>query len=373
MKKILLLVLVVVVLIALVGCGGNKAKSDDTESSTPPATTEDSEQGEDSEDTTATETEPVEYPELTISLGHAAAEELTMQQGSLAFKELAESESGGNVKVDIFANGALGNDLDMTDSLLSGDLELGLISQFALATVTGMDEILLYDLPWFSGGKGDNMFEIYYNDPAFNIIFRERLEEKGLKLLGYDHIGSYGFNATKSIRSVADAKGMKMRTAENALIVDMFKSLDIDPVVINLMEIFTAIQQGTCDGIYTTDTMMWQTKTYEVADQVTILDNAYCSAFLLVGMDYWNSLDANTQALLEKAGDAYTTTCRAGREAEDQMCKSTFEENGVEVYYLTDEEKQAFSDACEPVRQAWKEKIGADLYDMAADYIATLK
>jgi len=43
---------------------------------------------------------------------------------------------------------------------------------------------------------------------------------------------------------------------------------------------------------------------------------------------------------------------------------------GVAITHLTDEQRQAFVDATRGVYDAWKERIGADLVEMAEESIA---
>jgi len=42
------------------------------------------------------------------------------------------------------------------------------------------------------------------------------------------------------------------------------------------------------------------------------------------------------------------------------------------VYELTEDEQAEFRASCEDLHQRWRELIGPDLYDMSAEYIATL-
>lgn len=54
----------------------------------------------------------------------------------------------------------------------------------------------------------------------------------------------------------------------------------------------------------------------------------------------------------------------------DQSLIEEIKGYGVNVVTLTEEERQAFVDATRDVYDAWKDKVGADLVNMAEESIA---
>ena len=63
----------------------------------------------------ATADEPIE-----IVISHIADENHTWHKGSEKFKEVAEEKSGGRLKVTIYPNSQLGNEIDTIQSILTG-------------------------------------------------------------------------------------------------------------------------------------------------------------------------------------------------------------------------------------------------------------
>ena len=64
---------------------------------------------------------------VTLKLGHAAPESDLQQNMSLFFKKEVEARTGGDVKVNIFPNGLLGNDAQMIDGTRSGILDISMV------------------------------------------------------------------------------------------------------------------------------------------------------------------------------------------------------------------------------------------------------
>ena len=62
----------------------------------------------------------------------------------------------------------------------------------------------------------------------------------------------YGYrlltNDVKEVQSMADLKGMKIRTMSSTYQVQTWECLDAVPTVISFSELFTALQQHTVDG-----------------------------------------------------------------------------------------------------------------------------
>jgi len=354
--QVLSLILVVVLVASLfAGCTGGGAAT-----TTPVATA------------APTATVAPEREAVTWRMSHGLLPTMSIGVGGLAFADKMAELSDGKVTIDVYDSASIGADVVTAEYVMMDDLDLAQISSFAMASTVGIDAALMYDLPWHTGGNAADLPTIFANDPAYKIIFDDMLAEKGLKQLGWGHIGAYGFGATSMLTNAEQINGAKIRTAENAMIVDLFNSLGVKPVVININEVFTAIQQGVCDGIYTTLSMMYMMKTYEIANQIAEYDNAWCYTWLIINKDRYDALDAEMQGWLTEAGATYTTETLAQVEKDDAMIIKAFEDSGATYYMLTDAEKQAFSDQCGDLRTKWRDLVGADVYDMSVEYIATL-
>jgi TRAP-type C4-dicarboxylate transport system substrate-binding protein len=163
---------------------------------------------------------------------------------------------------------------------------------------------------------------------------------------------------------------MKFRTAENPLIVDWFGALGANPVVVSINEVFTALQQGVMDGVYTTITMMAQTKTYEVAKEITSLNNTLGMTFLVMNLDKFNSLTPEQQATMEEAGRAYIAAQREASMTETERVVAEMEATGAVYYSLNAEEVIPFREAVEPVYDKWRSQIGEAYFAETEEYIA---
>lgn len=65
--------------------------------------------------------------ETTLKLAHAAPESDLQQTMSLFFKEQVEARTDGNVMVNLFPSGQLGNDAQMIDGIRSGIIDIAMV------------------------------------------------------------------------------------------------------------------------------------------------------------------------------------------------------------------------------------------------------
>ena len=133
------------------------------------------------------------------------------------------------------------------------------------------------------------------------------IKEAGARCLSIVDIGfrQLTSNAKFPVRSLADAKGMKIRTPQNPLIVSTFKALGLNPTAVSFAETFNALQQGVVDGQECAYNLTTTLKFYEAQKYGTDINYAVHSANIIVN-EKW------LQSLTEKQRDALI---RAGREA----------------------------------------------------------
>ena len=118
----------------------------------------------------------------------------------------------------------------------------------------------------------------------------------------------------------------------------------------NWSEVFTAIQQGTIDGQENGVSITSTSKMQEVQDYLTMWNYSYENDLFVANTEVWNSLEPETQELLQACA---TEACEWGRdalEAEEAEILEEFEAGGMTITYLTEEEQAAFDEAIAPFK-----------------------
>ncbi len=328
----------------------------------------------------ADEAEPVDYsnyewPEVTWRIAHATAVDNPCDKGTVAFANYIMEKTGGKITVENYPAGQLGTDIAQVEACLLGDLEFTSGSSFALHQNSGVDGVMMWDIPWFyspwRAEAGMDLLAIK-EDPAFNEIFVNQLGEKGIKYLNISNFGSYVVIANKPIKTAEDMKGLKVRAAENEMLVQALTEWGSQPVVINMFELYTALEQGTCDAAYAPDTVVYQFGLQDAVDYISYLEGGVIPCYLSCSMEFWDSLDPELQQLVTEAAQAY---CDASFECEEDYVYEMFDADdaaGCEIVRLTNEEKEAFKEATSDTWASWRDRIGADLFDASQEYTKSI-
>ena len=127
-------------------------------------------------------------------------------QGAVRLAEVAEQQSKGRVKVDVFDAGQLGGELDMVSQIRLGSLDMAIIGSGIVASVEPTFSITELPFIW----KSDDSARKVLDGPTGRKILG-LLEVKGIKPLAWGEWGFRGILTTKRpIEAPDDLKGLKI-------------------------------------------------------------------------------------------------------------------------------------------------------------------
>lgn len=280
---------------------------------------------------------------FTMKFGHSMPTDTSRHKSLLVFKDFVEKESEGRIVVEIYPSGQLGKEAEMLEALKLGSQEGYIGGVFDSIT----PKLNLYLMP-FLFEDADALMRFANSDMGQEI--NDSAELLGIKLLANGDAGSR--NVTNSIRPVhtpVDMKGLKMRTPPVEAIIKTMKALGANPVSIPYVEVYMALKTGVADGQENPFLNIATMKFHEVQKYMTIMHYMFNPEPFCVGLDWYNSLPSDLQAILDEGADIYTVTQNELRAASSDKDLQTIKDGGVEVYTPTAAERQLFIDACAPV------------------------
>lgn len=296
-----------------------------------------------------------------IKLAHLNAQtpfDIATAAVAAVFKNELEARTGGQIKVEIYPSGTLGNERETMEQVKAG------ITQSYIASVGGVAPFYpLIDIT--SMPFAYNSYEIgcaLYDGP-FGKEFAEDIRKKtGMRVLGFVPQGFFQFtNSERPIKSPEDMKGLKMRTMNNPLHMEFMNSLGAAATPVAWAEIYTALQTGVVDGQHNPITVINLGKLYEVQKYIT-LSNHMAGLYVWVINDAWfNGLSPEEQVAVKGAAEAAII---AGRGI-DRLVTAT--EKGLptvaekmEVYTPTADELAKFREVAIPAAKAFFAKTLGD-------------
>lgn len=304
----------------------------------------------------------------TLKLGHDHTTTSPIQASAEEFKRLVEENSNGQIKVEIYPAQQLGSSREMIESLQIGTLEAVLLPT---AKFGGFDQRLnLADMPFIADTEED-----------FLTIFNGEIGQEamsGLPDIGITGLAYFpeGFKAiTNNVHPITcpdDLKGLKIRTMEAPIIMDMFSAWGANPVPVDFTELYNSLQQNVVDGQENPFLSIHDMKFYEVQKYMTISNHAYLSYFMATSTSWFDALPADLQEVVRQASLDASEYCRQKMSEANDGYLQTIKDYGVEVYTLTADEREAFKTACASLYTDYRDIIGGDLLDRAVAQSAEL-
>lgn len=270
---------------------------------------------------------------IIIKAATQHAEDFPSTIALMKFKEELESKSNGLFEVDVYPNGQLGTETDVISQMQAGTVQVGYCSP---ATATMNPNLNVFDLP-FLFEDYDHVERVITSD-----IFAEICDpfyDHGLRpICSYENGLRVISTTDKKIESLADLKGMKMRTPEAPISIAIFNALGCNATPISFNELYSALQQGVVQGQENGYPTIDTNKYYEVQKYIAETYHMWSANILFVSDTFYQGLTAEQQAMVEEcllASGEYQR--QLYRDMQDGN-KQHLIDNGVEVTYPDMEE-----------------------------------
>lgn len=304
--------------------------------------------------------------DVEIKLAHPNVPDHPMGQGFEYFKQLVEERSGGEIEVTIFDSSKFGNFDSVVQGLQSGLLQMGSASTPNLAPFS--KDFLIFDMPFLipSYEAADLITDGEIGQQA-----AKALEPTGILGMGYIEIGfRHNFNSTRSVETLADMEGMKIRSTPSKAHIATLQSLGANPTPIAWSEVYTALQQQTVDGIDIDLNLAWANNFHEVTENLTLVGSLYSPHLVMGSQIWWMGLSPEHQDLIETAFAEMQVFQRTKIRENEAEILENMREVGMTVVDLTPEERAKFQDASQTVISEFESEIGAELIEKARATIA---
>ncbi len=335
MKKVLSIILCLVLIMSMMtACGG------------------------DQEETAAA---PAEGPEYTIKFAHIENEFTACAQGVQVFKKYIEEGSGGRIAVEILGSGSMGGEREILESVTMGTIEGGMAMSSLFTTY--LPDWNIFDLPFVFKSREDWAAKV---DGEMGQLLAAETESIHVKVLSYFDGGFRAISNTKRpILSMDDFKGIKCRVGESTLMIDTHKALGDNPIPMSFSEIYTALQQGTIDGVDTSVIYVQDGNFQEVAKYCTLTNHTALQMVTFINQDFFDSLPEDLQQVVIDAADKTTVEQRVIAVEVDEKAMQVMTDAGMQIDVPSQEFTDAMIAATAPVVDGYRSQIDAAVFEAA--------
>ncbi len=295
---------------------------------------------------------------VTIKFSHVVAPDTPKGKGAMKFKELAEKYTDGAVLVEVYPNSQLYKDKEELEALQLGAVQM-LAPSLAKFGPLGVQQFELFDLPFLMANY-DDLRKITDGEVGKGLL--ARLEDKGIKGLGYWDNGFKVMSANSPIQTPDDFLGLKMRIQSSKILEAQMQALNAVPQVMAFSEVYQALQTGVVDGTENPPSNMFTQKMHEVQKHATLSNHGYLGYAVIVNKAFWDGLKPDVREKLEQAMAESTVYANSIAKDENEWAMEQMKAAGKTKFHeLTDEERKEWIETLRPVHEQVANRIGPDL------------
>lgn len=241
---------------------------------------------------------PSARAQQNVLIGNATAAD-TQAAANDKFAELITQYTDGKLKAGARHGQSLGTNAQMVSALQSGSVAgMVLPAGFISSTVP---ELALFDLPFLLPGAPAQITAFAAQSKAAEKM-KEVAATKGIHVIGFNGIGPQSFLTKFPVAALSDIQGKKFRVIPSPPRVGAYQDWGAVPRPMEFGEVYTALQQGTLDGMENPPDVIYKSKLHEVAKYYTITEHFAFASVVIVSKRWLDGLPKEQRDAVLKAG-----------------------------------------------------------------------
>jgi len=291
--------------------------------------------------------------QTVIKFGHDQPEATTHHRAALKWKELVESRTKGQIRVNLFPSNLLGNSTQMVEQIQAGALEAAVLPTAWIAPIAPSVQVL--DLPFLFPDR-KTLYQVVDGQVGADIL--KPLNKVNIEGVAFWESGFKQFTGQFPIREPGDYKGRKIRTMPAAVIQEQFRAFGATPTMIDFKELYSALQQNVVDGQENPIASIASMRLFEVQKYLTLSDHGFLAYAFMFNKPFLDKLPKDQRsALIDAAREAGRFQREIIQDAEKAHVEA-FRKAGMQITALTPAQRAKFEQASRPVYDWFTQKYG---------------
>jgi TRAP-type transport system periplasmic protein len=292
--------------------------------------------------------------QTVLKIGYATSKESHYGVGSTVFCDEMEKGTQGRYKCQHFPNSALGGEREEIEAVQLGTQDLVNTSTGPLGNF--VPEAKVFDIPFLFRGY-DHARKVMDGPIGQDVL--KKMQGKGLVGLAWTENGfRHMTNNKHPIVTASDASGLKMRTMENKVHMEGYKTFGILPTPMAFPELFTAMQQGTVDGQENPIPVILSAKFSQVQKYLSLTGHVYSPAVIILSPKVWGQLSEADKKAFVDAAQKGAAAQRKKVNDDESTGIAQLKKDGMQVVEKVDGE--SFRKAVAPAYANFAKEFGAD-------------
>ena len=297
---------------------------------------------------------PVTLATLTLALAGAAAQATEFRSSDIhpddyptvqAVRHMAETlakSSGGKHSIKVFSKSALGNEKDTIEQTKLGALAMTRVN---VAPMNNICPATMVPTMPFLFRSAEHMRKVL--DGAIGDEILKDCEAQGFIGLAFYDSGARSIYSTKKpIKTLADAKGLKVRVQQSDLWVSLLEAMGANATPMPYGEVYTALKTGLVDAAENNTPSYESSRHFEVAKFYSKTEHSMAPEILLFSKRTWDTLPADEQKQIRSAAKESVGFMRKLWDEREEKSLATVKAGGAQIIEV---DKASFQAAMKPV------------------------
>ncbi len=292
--------------------------------------------------------------QTVLKIGYTPPKDSHYGVGATVFCDEIAKGTANRYTCQQFPSSALGGEREMIEAVQLGTQDLVNTSTGPLGNF--VPETKIVDIPFLFRDYA-HARKVMDGPIGQNIL--TKMPAKGLVGLAWTENGfRHMTNNKRPIVTAADAAGLKVRTMENKVHMDGYKSFGLLPTPMAFPELYGALQQGTVDGQENPIPVILSSKFSQVQKHLSMTGHVYSPAVLLLSARVYDKLSEADKKVFVEAARLASTAQRKRVNEDEANGIAQLKKDGMQVVEKVDGE--SFRKAVVPAYAAFAKEFGAD-------------
>ncbi len=219
------------------------------------------------------------------------------------FAEIVNELSNGDIKVEVYHSGQLGDQKTGLLAVMRGDIEMaGDGSPSWFADLGAMPEFGVFEAAYVFKDL-DHLYRVM-SSKMVQDLFDKLAAKTGLRVLDVWYLGTRQLNLVEKVGPVKkpeQLKGVKLRMPNNKTFLDMGRALGANPTPMAFGEVYLALKTGAIDGQDNPLPTNLSAKFVEVTKYIVLTDHQIGMICPVINEKLWKSLPEEYRVYIKKA------------------------------------------------------------------------
>ena len=255
--------------------------------------------------------------------------------------EVLAKASGGKHKIKVFNKGALGSEKETIDQVKIGALDLTRVNISPMNAICAKTQVPTMPFLFHSVEHMRKSLD----GPAGEEILKS-CEDQGFIGLAFYDSGARSIYGRKAVKTVADAKGMKIRVQQSDLWVALISAMGANPTPMPIGEVYTGLKTGLIDAAENNIPSYDGFKHYEAVKFYSKTEHSMAPEMLLMSKVIWDKLPKNEQDMIRAAAKESVAFQRKKWDEQEAKSLAVVKAGGAEIIEV---DKKSFQGVMQPV------------------------